>query len=86
MAASEYTLEEICHRANKIYRERIQQFVEPEQNGKFIAIDIESGDYEIDEDDIVAEDRLEERRPGFAGHLLRVGYESAFTIGLGGTH
>ena len=85
MSMNDYTSEEICDKAEKIYSEKIKHLVEPEQNGRFIVVDIESGDYEIDEDDISAEDRLEERRPGYVGHLLKIGFESAFTVGLGGT-
>ena len=79
-----YTVDEICDRGEKIYEEQIKHLVEPRENGKFIAIDIESGDYEIDEDDIAAEDRLNARRPGFEGFLGMVGYEAAFTVGWGG--
>ena len=84
MATEKYTIDEVCDRAKQIYEERIKCLVEPEHNGKFIVIDIESGDYEVDEDDIVAEDRLEERHPGCPGHLLKIGCEAAFTIGWGG--
>lgn len=84
MATEKYTLDEICDRAEQIYAEQIKHLVEPQENGKFIVIDIESGDYEVDADDIAAEDRLEERRPGCPGHLLKIGYKAAFTIGWGG--
>ena len=84
MSADKYTVDEVCALAQKIYKEQIKHLVEPQENGKFVAIDIESGDYEIDEDDIAAEDRLEERRPSCPGHLFRIGSESAFVIGWGG--
>ena len=84
MSNEELTIDEVCDRAREIYRQKIKHLVEPQENGKFVAIDIESGDYEIDEDDIAAEDRLEERRPSCPGHLFRIGSESAFVIGWGG--
>ena len=84
MPAEKYTIDEICDRAKRIYEEQIKDLVEPEHNGKFIVIDIETGDYEIDEDDLSAEDRLEKRRPGFEGFLGRVGHKAAFYIGWGG--
>ena len=37
--------------------------MEPQENGKFIVIDVESGDYEINKEDVVASSRLRERRP-----------------------
>lgn len=84
MYSGKFTTDEIRDRAEKIYAEHIKHLVEPQHKGKFVVIDIESGDYEIDEDDIAAEDRLEDRRPGCPGHLFRVGCESTFVIGWGG--
>ena len=40
-----------------IYREKIKALVEPAENGKFVVIDVESGDYEIDEDALTASTR-----------------------------
>ena len=85
MTSKKYTIDEIGDRAERIYEEQIKHLVEPQQNGKFIVIDIESGDYEIDEDTFAAEDRLKTRRPNAVGFLGRVGYDSAYHIGWGGS-
>ena len=84
MDAGRYSIEEVCGRGERIYEERIKSLVEPQENGRFIVIDIESGDYEIADDSLVAEDRLQERRPDAVGFLGRVGYESAYNMGWGG--
>ena len=84
MSTGKYTVQEVCERARNIYLEQIKHLVEPIENGKFIVIDIESGDYEIDEDDIAADERLNERRPDAVGYLGRIGYETAYRIGFGG--
>ncbi|MDE2778398.1 MAG: hypothetical protein OXI91_01805 [Chloroflexota bacterium] len=84
MHAEKYSTDEVRERASKIYENDIRHLVEPKHNGRFVVIDIESGDYEIGDDDITAEERLEERRPGCQGHLFRIGCESAFVIGWGG--
>ena len=76
-----YSKDEISERAKKIYAEQIKALVEPEENGKFIVIDIESGDYEIHEKGLVASRRLRERRPDSVGFGGRVGYETAYHIG-----
>src|SRR5262249_32903813 len=44
--------EEIARLAEEIYRRDIRDKVMPQHKGKFLTIDIKSGDYEIDEDDI----------------------------------
>ena len=84
MTTPKYSIDEVCDRGERIYAEQIKPLVEPQENGKFIVIDIESGDYEIDADSLAAEARLQERRPAAVGFLSRVGYESAYSIGWGG--
>ena len=49
--------------------------------GKFVIIDINSGEYEIDEDDITASIRLQARRPDAFGYIMRVGYSAAYFFG-----
>ena len=86
MATERYTVDEICTQGERIYKEQIKHLVEPAENGKFIVIDIVSGDYEIDEDEIVADERLNERRPDAVGFLARVGYKTAYHLGGGWKH
>ncbi len=52
----------------------------PQHKGKFLILDIESGDYEIDEDDSKAEEILRARRPNGVFLGLRIGYKSAYTL------
>lgn len=85
MTAHQYSADEVCDRGAQIYAEQIKPLVEPQENGKFIVIDIESGDYEIAEDMLDAEDRLKARRPAAIGFGGRVGYKSAYKRGWGGT-
>ncbi len=84
MPTDKYTTEKVCARGKKMYQEQIKPLVEPRENGKFIIIDIESGDYEIDEDEIAADERLNERRPDAMGYLGRIGCKAAYRIGFGG--
>lgn len=76
-----YSIDEVCKRAEKIYSEKIKAQVEPQKNGKFIIIDIESGDYEVNERALVASRLLQERRPEAVGFLAKVGYGAAYRIG-----
>ncbi len=85
MTSKKYTNDEIGDLADKIYDEQIKHLVEPQEIGKFIVIDVESGDYEIGEDSLVVGDRLRARRPNAVGFLTRVGPDTAFHIGWGGS-
>ena len=52
----------------------------PEDEDKFVAIDVESGDHEIDEDDYAAVTRLRSRRPSAEVWLGRVGQPAAYRM------
>ena len=84
MTTHKYSIDEVCDRGERIYEERIKALVEPQENGRFIVIDIESGDYEIADEMYDASHRLKERRPDSVRFGGRVGYDAAFSIGWSG--
>lgn len=84
MPSNDYQLAEVSDRGEKIYREQIKSHLAPSEKGKFVIIDIESGDYEIAADIITAADRLWERRPDAVAYGVKVGYKAA--LHLGGRH
>lgn len=84
MVTRKYSIDEVCDRGEVIYEERIKALVEPQENGKFIVIDIESGDYEVDWKALIASRRLRERRPDSIRYGAKVGCKFAYHIGSGG--
>lgn len=81
MASKVLTSSEVAEIGERIYRERIREIVWPEQEGKFLVMDIDSGDCEVDEKDIRASLRLRERRPEGILYGVRTGYNAAYQIG-----
>jgi len=77
-----YSKEEFARRGQEIYDHAIRPRVEAGNEGKFVAIDIETGAYEIDTDDYTATERLLARKPDAQIWLLRVGHRAAYRIGL----
>ena len=77
MTRPNLTDSEICTRGEKIYREQIRPTLTEADIGKFVTIDINSGDYEIDADDISGGLALRARTPGSCYYGLRVGYSVA---------
>jgi hypothetical protein len=75
-----YSGDEMVRRANEIYA-RLKPQVEEGNIGKFILIDVETGEYEIDRDDIVAGDRLYARLPDPQLFCMRIGYRAAHSFG-----
>lgn len=69
-----YSKEEFAQRGDEIYERDVRPRIDETSNaGKFVAIDIETGAYEIDVDELTASDRLLARYPEAQIWLRRVG-------------
>ena len=68
-----YSKEEFAQRGDLIYQTQIRPQVETSNQGKIVAIDLETGDFEIDALEIAACNRLEARNPDAQIWIVRVG-------------
>jgi len=68
-----YSKEDFAQRGDEIYERQVGPEVETHNEGKFVAIDIETGAYEIDADELVASDRLLARHPEAQVWLRKIG-------------
>ena len=67
---------------HEIYETQLRPRVETDENiGKLISIDIDTGDYEIDEKLITAVERLQARRPEAEIWTERIGYNAVYAVG-----
>lgn len=70
---------EVGQRGEALYEQNLRHHVETEENiGKIIVIDVETGDYEIDDISIEASKRLHARRPDAPLFGARIGYDVAY--------
>ena len=83
MGHPRYSTEEIVRRGEELYEDGIRAKVEQGNTGKILVIDIETGDYEIDDDHLQATRRALAKHPGAALYSLRIGYPSLGKIGGG---
>lgn len=82
MQSIHLTNEEIDQRGQELYERQIRPLVEiPENIGRQIVIDVETGDYEIDENGFLPSRRLLTRHPGAPLYGLRIGYNAVYTLG-----
>jgi len=65
---------------SRIYQSLREQ-LEPAHNGKYIVIDVDSGDYEMDADHMTASNRAAAKRPGARLYATRVGSTAIGRIG-----
>jgi len=73
--------DEIAARAEALYEQGIRASVEPGNVGKFLVIDIRSGDYTVDENDMAAMKRAAARHPDGLFHVMRIGHRTLGRIG-----
>ena len=76
-----YSKEEFARRGDEIYHRAIGPRIGPEDEGKFVVIDIETGAYEIDQDELAASDRLLARKLDAQVWTVRVGSRYARRLG-----
>lgn len=78
-----YTTEEVVRLGREIYERGIRAEVEHEHDGEFVVVDIVTGKYEVDTDDVAASDRALAKNPDAVLYFLRVGRTAAYRIGSG---
>ncbi len=82
MSSSTSSLDDVADRARALYEREIRPKVEREHRGKYLVIDVRSGDYEIDEDHLAASDRAAAKRPDGEFFAMRIGHPALGRIGL----
>jgi hypothetical protein len=75
-----YSRDEFSRRGHELY-EHIRPQVEEGNRGKVVAIDIESGAYEVAADTLSASRRLRSRHPDAQTWCVRIGYQEFFRFG-----
>lgn len=76
-----HSKEEFARRGDAIYEKDILPNLTPKDVGKFLAIDIETGGYEIAADELKAGDKLRARLPEAQIWMVRIGYSSTRRFG-----
>ncbi|MFN6300337.1 MAG: hypothetical protein ACK4WI_21975 [Microcystis sp.] len=78
-----YSKEEFARRGNEIYQSQVRPQVEEGNYGKIVAIDIETGAFELAKDTMTASDRLLERCPDAQIWCVRIGHRGVHRFGVG---
>lgn len=73
--------QEIGERGRALYDRDIRPHVESGNIGKFLVLDVDTGEYEIDTDQMAAFDRAIARKPNGNRYLIRIGSSTAHRLG-----
>lgn len=76
-----YSSDEFARRGRELYESNVRDRTRDEDTGRFVAIEIETGMFEIDEDDLAATERLLQRRQDAQIWIERIGSDVAYRIG-----
>ncbi len=72
---------ELARRGQAYYAQHLRETLEPQHNGKYLVLDVETGEYEMDADQVVAMQRARARHPTTVFYIVRVGYPAVGRIG-----
>jgi hypothetical protein len=76
-----YSKEEFARRGDALYEKELRPQLKASDEGKFAAIDIETGEFVIDADELKACHRLRKRIPDAQIWMVRVGQPYVHRIG-----
>ncbi len=76
-----YSREEFARRGDEIYESQVKSEVEEGNHGKIVAIDIETGAFEVADEILTATDRLFERLPDAQPWIVRIGHRAVHRFG-----
>jgi hypothetical protein len=77
-----YSKEEFARRGNEIYESQVRPQVEQGNHGKIVAIDIETGAFELAKDSLTASDQLLDQYPDAQIWFVRIGHRAVHRIGF----
>lgn len=73
--------EDFVERGRRLYEEKLRGELEPENEGRFLAVDPDSENYFLGDTDVEALTAAREAMPDSLFYLVRVGYGTAHAIG-----
>ena len=83
MSRPEPRLSDVARRGEALYEREFRDRLEPEHTGEFLVLDVETGDHEIDSDQMAAILRAHAKHPDRASsrYTIRIGYDAVHVIG-----
>ncbi|WP_309739538.1 hypothetical protein [Chamaesiphon sp. OTE_20_metabat_361] len=76
-----YSKEEFAQRGDALYNSQIRSQVEEGNTGKIVAIDIETGAFEVADDIVNASEHLLAKYPDAQTWFIRIGHSAVYHFG-----
>ena len=79
MTATIADVQALVAKGKEMYEARIRSLVEPQEMGKFLVLDVTTGDYEIHPTSLgIASEQLRARHPEAIIHSVRIGHPTVY--------
>ncbi len=79
--AAAISADEVCMQGERIYECELREQFSAADEGKYVVIGVESGDYELDANRTFALDRANAKHPDALLYIKRIGYAAAVKLG-----
>jgi hypothetical protein len=73
--------DEIVRKGQRIYEETLRPLVAAGNTGRFLVINVETGEFVMDSDDVAVSEAAHQRFPGAPLYAMRIGYDAAYRLG-----
>jgi hypothetical protein len=80
------TPKQVAQKGEQIYQEKLKPILEPKENGKFVTIEVNSGEYFLGDSLLEALQQARQKYPDRLFHTIKVGAEGVFKMGTYGKH
>ncbi len=71
---------DIIRRGQAVYAQQLRAQLEATHKGKFLVINVDTGEYETDDNDLNAMRKAQAKFPGAALYLMRIGEPAAYRL------
>jgi hypothetical protein len=78
------TPKQVAERGEQIYHEKLRPILEPKEKGKFVTIEVNSGEYFLGDSLLEALQNARKKYPTRLFHTMKVGSEGVFQMGTYG--
>lgn len=75
------TPDQVAAKGEEIYQEKLKTMLEPSNNGKFVAIEVVSGEHFVGSTILEAVALARKKYPNRLLHTIKVGYEGVYKLG-----
>ncbi len=82
MSPDTHDSNQVATRGRDYYENRLRTLLEREHRGRFVALDPDTGDFEIADDELAAIRGLRLRHAGIVPFVSRIGSPTTYRIGL----